>query len=189
MPAPNTSFQPWLSPRERIVWTGRPRQGLVFTDRDALLIPFSLLWTGFVVFWNAMVWIMPDAHHADGWVFRLWGLPFLVVGVYFVVGRFVHDAVVRRSILYAVTDQRILVLRGARSPKLTSLDIHRLPKLELSEHRDGTGTIAFDGENALFSVGRNGMGTWVPALGLATRFFCIDNVRSVYALIQERSRG
>jgi hypothetical protein len=38
---------------ETVVWSGRPAQGLLFTSRDWLLIPLSLLWRGFTIFWEA----------------------------------------------------------------------------------------------------------------------------------------
>ncbi|MFK5073636.1 hypothetical protein ACI4BE_29325, partial [Klebsiella pneumoniae] len=84
--------------------------------------------------------MMPTASHDQAnpvWFFKLWGLPFLIVGLYMIIGRYFHDAHIRKTVFYAVTDQRILVLRGS---KITSLDIDRLPRLELSEFRDGTGT-------------------------------------------------
>jgi hypothetical protein len=182
-------FRSYLFAGERVLWSGQPKQGLALSGRDTLFIPFSLMWGGFAIFWNFGVWFMIPDSGGDNpdWFFRLWGLPFLVIGIYLIIGRFFHDASIRKHLFYAVTNQRILVLRGLRSSKLTSLDIHHLPRLELSEHRDGTGTIAFDGDTSFFSLGgRNGFGYWVPALGSATQFFGIDNPRKVYEIIRNQ---
>jgi hypothetical protein len=181
-------FQPYLFTGERICWTGQPKQGLVLSGRDAFLIPASLMWGGFAIFWNAMVWLAPfgtKSGGGPGWLFRLWGLPFLVAGLYLIGGRFFHDAYIRKKLFYAVTDQRILVLRGS---KITSLDIHRLPRLELSEHRDGTGTLAFEGSNGVPWAGMNGFGWWLPSSSGAIRFFRIRDPRKVYQLIRNQAR-
>jgi hypothetical protein len=183
-------FRQYLFTGERILWTGQPRQGLLLSSRDALLIPFSFLWGGFAIFWNAMVWFAPfDWTNGDSspWFFRVWGLPFLVIGLYLMVGRFFHDAAIRKHLFYAVTDQRALVLRGS---KITSLDIHRLPRLELSEHRDGTGTLAFEASNlGPWGNGMNGFSWWLPALGNAAQFFRIQDPRKVYELVRNQERA
>jgi hypothetical protein len=172
--------------QERILWSGQPKQGLIFSRRDAYLIPFSLFWGGFAIFWNAMVWLAPLGGSGDGpdWFFKLWGIPFLLVGLYIMFGRFFHDAHIRKTAFYAVTDQRILVIRGS---KMTSLNIDRLPRLELSEHRDRTGTLAFEAAN-MFEGGSNGFGLWVPTMDSAIQFVRIDNPTHVYELIRNQSR-
>lgn len=172
---------------ERIVWAGQPKQGLVLGARDALLIPFSLLWGGFAIFWNASVWLIPHTQNGPDLFFRLWGLPFLAVGLYLIVGRFWHDAALRKRLTYAVTNQRIVVMRGLS--KVSSLDIHRLPRLELSEHRDATGTIDFEGNPMFSGRSMNGFGMWVPALAGGIQFFRIANARSVYEIIQKQVRA
>ena len=176
-------FRPYLLTGERILWTGRPKQGILLSARDGLLIPISLMWGGFALFWNYSVWTMGNGDDGPDWFFKLWGLPFLAAGLYIIFGRFVHDRAIRKSLLYAVTDQRVLTLRCARSPKLTSLDIRRLPRLELSEQRDGTGTIAFE-ETGLMSQRMNGFGWWVPSLGSTAQFYRIDHPRATYELIR-----
>jgi hypothetical protein len=181
-------FRPYLLGNEHILWSGQPKQGLMLTGRDALLIPFSLMWGGFAIFWNAMVWMIPsmgDGQANPGWFFKLWGLPFLVVGLYMIAGRFFHDARIRKTLFYAVTDQRVMMLRGT---KITSLDIDRLPRLELSEFRDGTGTVAFEASGNIFSYGWNGFGTWLPSLGGTAEFLRIDAPREIYEMIRNRTR-
>jgi hypothetical protein len=186
----NAPFQPYLLPGERVRWSGQPKQGILLGGRDAFLIPFSLLWGGFAIFWNAMVWLAPFGTASDdgsAWFMRLWGLPFLVIGLYMMVGRFLHDARIRKKTVYAVTDERVLVLRGA---KFISLDIQRLPRLELSEHRDGTGTLAFEAGNMMAWGGMNGFGWWLPSLsGGAAQFFRIEGPRKVYELIRSPARA
>ena len=181
-------FQPYLFAGENILWTGRPKQGLALSGRDVFLIPFSLLWGGFAIFWNVSVWTFPKTGESVDWFMPLWGLPFLIAGVYLIFGRFFHDAAIRKRLFYAVTDQRILVLRGSNSAKLKSLDIDRLPKLELTEHSDSTGTIELDGDSSFLGSRMNGFGYWTPALSNATQFFRIDHPRQVYELIRTQPR-
>lgn len=182
-------FRTYLLPGERVLWTGQPKQGLALSGRDAVLIPFSLMWGGFAIFWNVGVWTFPKTGEDTDWFMRLWGLPFLVVGLYLIIGRFIHDAWIRKRLFYAVTNQRVLILRGLNSQNLKSLDIRRLPKLDLSEHSDGTGTLEFDGDSSLFSSRRNGFGSWTPALSAASQFFRIANPRKVYGLIRDQAHS
>ena len=182
-------FRSYLLSGERILWTGQPKQGIAASGRDVMLIPFSLMWGGFAIFWNVSVWSAPEQGQGPDLFFRLWGLPFLVVGLYLIFGRFLHDAAARKRSYYAVTDQRILVLRGLISSNLRSLDIRRLPKLELSEHRDGTGTIEFEGDNSIFGSGRNGFGYWTPALSSAVQFFRIEDPRRIFELVRNQEKA
>ena len=42
-----------LARNEKLLWSGQPRGGIKFRAADALMIPFSLMWGGFAVFWEA----------------------------------------------------------------------------------------------------------------------------------------
>jgi len=115
---------------ERMVWSGRPAQGLLFTGRDWLLVPFSLLWGGFAIFWEAGVlgfWETNAKPHPISWFMSLWGIPFIVMGQYFIWGRFAWDAWLKRHTFYAITNRRVLILQEGRKRKtqFSFLDLAR----------------------------------------------------------------
>jgi hypothetical protein len=169
-----------LLPDERIVWSGAPGQGLVLTRRDILLIPFSLLWCGFAIFWTVGATGMGAPS-----LFRLWGALFICVGLYFVVGRFVVDAWVRRGTEYALTDRRALIYRSAPFSKFTAVSLSQLPDLDLVERSDGSGTIKFG--QVISAWGNRGMGAWSPSLDPTPQFIAIRDARRVFDLLQQSS--
>lgn len=177
----NETLRRQLRPSENVLWTGRPSLGFVLRPVDALLIPFSLFWGGFAIFWNVSVWTT-----SAPLFFKLFGLPFLIAGFYFIVGRFLVDQILRQRLMYAVTDRRVLILKEHANTSTTSLDLARLPALELVEHPDGSGTIRF-GSSGGWSGGRN-FSIWQPALDPTPQFIRIPSARSIYDLIQQHSR-
>ncbi len=70
-----------------LLWTGNPAQGLRFRAADLGLVPFSFLWFGFAIFWEYSA-----VSGGTPLFFRLWGVPFLLVGLYISLGRFFVDA-------------------------------------------------------------------------------------------------
>ena len=161
---------------ERIIWQGQPAQGLLFTSRDWLLIPFSLLWAGFSIFWEKMVL------EINAPIFmKLWGVPFVLIGLYLVVGRFLLDAWIRRGMYYAVTDKRVLILRSAPFSRFSAMSLDHLPDANLTENANGRGTIRFGAAASR----RGGSGfSWTPALESTPQFLAIDNARGVFDKIQ-----
>jgi hypothetical protein len=127
-----------LAPGERLLWSGRPRGGIQFRRGDALLIPFSLVWAGFAVFWE-----ISAIRAGEGSFFVFWGIPFVLVGAYFVVGRFVVDAWQRGQTAYGLTDRRaIITTRSIFSGRVVkSLPLRTLGEISLSEKSDASGTI------------------------------------------------
>ena len=122
-----------LHPGENLLWTGRPGKGHLLRKEDAFQIPFSLLWCGFAIFWEAMV-LTTDAP----WFFKLWGVPFVLVGLYLVGGRFLVELQRRKKTAYALTNQRLIERRGAT---VNTVELVNLPPVSVVQRADGTGDI------------------------------------------------
>lgn len=168
-------FAKYLAPGETVRWSGRPQQGFVLRATDALLIPFSLLWCGFALFWEAGVWSTGAPPF-----FLLWGGAFVCVGLYLVFGRFFADAYVRSKTLYALTDQRALILGGLRGDNLTTVDLRLVSEVRYKDVGASRGTIGFGPDPGPFRRG----GVWHSTSKGVPEFFRIENAASAYKLVQ-----
>lgn len=169
-----SAVQPYLLNTERVVWTGRPVKGLSFSGRDIFLVPFSVLWLGFVVYWEASVIRM-----GAGLLFVLFGAMFLSVGVFFLVGRFLVDAWVRQRTIYAITPERALVVRSGFGHRLLSAPLGG--SVRLLGQKGDRGTLEFGPPPSIFGAGQS-LGLWLPALSDSIRFEKVDNVMEAYRL-------
>jgi hypothetical protein len=165
-----------LSINERVLWSGIPRQGLMLRAADVLMIPFSLMWGGFALFWEYSV-----ISSGAPLLFRLWGMPFVLVGLHMIVGRFFLEALQRAKTDYMVTNERIIIRSGIFRRRLKSLDLRGMGEFSLTENGKGQGTIAFGVSPAgnMFS----GLSSW-PGVEAEPRFDAIADARTVYEVIR-----
>ena len=177
-------FKDRLLSGETVVWCDRPGQGIIFAPRDVLLIPFSLLWGGFAISWE--VGVLSSRAPAS---FAIFGVPFVLIGLFVVFGRFLLDAWLRSKTMYAMTERRILILRSKPWSSFTAIRLNRLPEATLKESTKGRGTIRF-GEQASLWGGRNvGFEAWIASLDPTPQFLAINDARTVFAAIQHRAQG
>jgi hypothetical protein len=130
-----------LFPGERVLWEGRPARHPLFQPADALLVPFSIMWCGFAVFWEASA--LTDDGPGPSLFRALWGIPFVLIGLYLVGGRFVVHAITSRRTRYVITDRRVLVIGGLSGTCTTSAYLSSLPPPVITVGPDGSGSLAF----------------------------------------------
>ena len=166
-----------LGAGERLLGSGRPRQGLFLRPSDAALIPFSLMWGGFAVFWEYGV-----INSSAPFFFRLWGIPFVAIGLYMIFGRFFVDTRQRAHMYYGVTSQRVLIVSGLFSREAKSLNLKTLTDVSLSERAKGAGTIYFGSPGPWWAS--SGM-QW-PGAGkqAVPSFESIERAREVYNIVR-----
>ena len=80
------------------------------------------------------------------------GAVFAVVGVYFIVGRFLVKAFRKRHTFYAVTDRRVLVLTDLGRRSLNAALIGQIPAIQKHVRTDGVGSLRFGTGGGLASM-------------------------------------
>ena len=181
---PKFQIQREIVGNEKVLWTGIPKQGIMFRGSDIFLIPFSLLWGGFAFFWEFMA--LSSIGNLDdpfGLIFPLFGIPFVLVGIYLIIGRFFVDAYIRSRTYYGLTDSRAIIIGGLFGRQIRSLNLNSTANISLKEGSDDRGTLIFgqDSAGAAFAVGGWPMGSGQKA----PRFESIAGARHVFSQIRK----
>jgi hypothetical protein len=180
------NFQPDLFRDEKVAWAGQPDPRFHFSGGDIFLVPFSLLWGGFALFWEAGVLGVLGGNGPAPTLFALWGIPFVLVGQYIIWGRFVYKAYRNRRTFYALTNQRALILTILRARRVQTVFLNQLPTIGKAVRRDGSGTVEFGSSPnwTAAAYANSGMDFFGGRSGpAAPAFYDIPDVERVYQLV------
>jgi hypothetical protein len=137
------------------------------------------MWGGFAFFWEASV-----LRQGAPLFMALWGIPFVLLGIHIIAGRFFVDAWMRSRTSYALTDQRALIISGLFSQQVKSLPLRTMSDITLKERPDGSGSIALGPSTGRYSLlagsGWPGSGRYQPPA-----FEMIENVRNVHNILRD----
>jgi hypothetical protein len=176
-----------LLPGEAERWAGTPSRRLRFSAGDLYTVPFSIMWLSFAIFWEAGV-----VGSGDGGFFVLWGIPFIAIGLYLLVGRYIYAVYRDRRTVYVITDRRVMsIVRGRAGETVLAFDRDKLNGVFMRPGRNGRGTVSFGGQ--VSSMDAAGMGTFTSGSrrygsrrdyrGYDLAFFDVANPQGVAALI------
>jgi hypothetical protein len=169
-----------LRPGETVLWSGKPKSGLVFRGLDIFLIPFSFLWCGFALFWEFMALYSEDVP----FFFALFGIPFVLIGLNMAFFRFITDANRRKNTIYGITEHRILIISGASTFKVNSLEIKAISHLSFKQKKDKTGSINFSTNN----LNLNMQNFSFPGSEMSPSLELISDVKNIYNIILDLQR-
>jgi hypothetical protein len=172
-----------LLPSETVLWSGQPSSSVIFHRQDGYLIPFSLMWGGFAIFWESMASAIaaPRHGHAAPGFFLLWGIPFVVIGQYLIWGRFLYDAWLKKRTYYAVTNKRVIALQNGFSHRTVSSNLDSLTVVVEEGGSNGTGTLRFGAQP---NWNTRGWGMWnLMTLTDTPTFVDIPDLDTVYRTV------
>ena len=177
---------------ENLLWAGRPKGGFLLRLSDVIMIPFSVFWCGFAIFWTIGASGVLEASEGGAtpinYTFPLFGLPFVIVGLYFVLGRFFVDKSQREKTTYGVSSERVIMKSGLFSSTVKSLSLSTLSEITLKERNDRSGTITF-GASQPMSAMFEGMNWWPVTNWYQSRSFdSIPDARKVFDTIRQQQK-
>jgi hypothetical protein len=172
----HSELQKELRRGERLLWAGQPGKGIRLQSSDAFQIPFAVLWCGFVATWEFGV------IQSDNWFMILWGVPFVAIGIWMLVGRLFYDAWRRSRTIYGVTSDRVLLITNTVQRSVKTVPLDGMPEISLRERRDGRGTIVLGGDrggSTWFAGNLNGGGPY----GAPPTLEWIEGARAVQEIL------
>jgi hypothetical protein len=180
-----------LESSEHLLWSGAPVTGIRFTMFDWFMIPFSLVWGGFAIVWEffaitAFIDSLEESFDLFVLIFPLFGIPFVIIGAYMMVGRFIADARQRERTFYGITDRNVIIITG-KEQNIRVLPLVSLQDVMVKERRDGSGTILLESPLANLALDDNTSSSKTkrpepPAITL------IPNVMVAYDVLLEARR-
>ena len=182
-------FQSELMNGERVYWSGQPDPAVVFSSSDIYMIPFSLMWGGFAIFWESsvlgIVKLGNRAVHGAPDFFVLWGIPFVLIGLYMIFGRFFYKVWKKKRTYYAVTDKRVLSVVQTTNRQVQAQFLNQIPVINKSVGSNGVGNLVFGNTGYGINYGNSGMDFMGRRYGpTAMAFYDIHDAEAVYQIIE-----
>ena len=149
---------------EKVIWTGKPEIRKMFSFYDRFLIPISIILAALLFLYEFMAIsnLFYSLEKYDRIVFNYLmmfciGSLFTIFGVYFLIGRFIVKMFIKKNTFYAITDNRIIIIRNGFHNKVKAKDINQLKSMDLSEIKNGVGTISFYKLPPIIKIFNNGV--------------------------------
>lgn len=185
-------FRNDLANGEYIVWAGQPVPKLI-NRSDIFLIPFSIIISGFAIFWEIMaLYAFRQTGSGMGMIFPIFGIPFILIGLYLLFGRFIYRKLKYKRTFYALTNQRVMVLNTFFGKNLRTQLLNQIPALNKSVSANGIGSITFGDTLPVYSTLFENTGVRPYGnryrYGNTMGFFNIKDVDDVYRMINDQRK-
>jgi hypothetical protein len=185
MSDPRSRILPLLRQGEQLLWVGQPDPRVRFTGADAFLVPFSVLWGGFAVVWEFMA--ITTVRQP---LFIIWGIPFVLLGLYFIFGRFIVKRRRKMATVYGLTNSRAIVCTGQRS--VADSRVAGMP-MKVDRSRDGrhvSVTFGYQGLMGFLGMYQNtGLDFFSLGMGQAVAFYDVDDTDGLLRALDQARVG
>ncbi|MCE1253815.1 MAG: PH domain-containing protein [Anaerolineae bacterium] len=169
---PATAWSDILQSDEVLIWSGIPQQGFILRRSEVLFIPLALLLTTLAAAWEfySVSTLAGVLQYND---LPLWiplvlifmactALPFVLLGLFLLFGRYFYDRSRRANTAYALTNRRVIIQSGLfKRRRIRSLALETLKKVSLHPHPNGSGSIHLTSDTWLWWL-LVGPSWWIP---------------------------
>ncbi len=120
---------------EQVLWTGKPDSGNIFAGVDRNKLSAGLLFAGV-----GSLFAFPPLFLDGDIAFTLFGMFFVIIGLYLSLGKALRNLFLRKDTLYVITNKKIIRFRGQH---IDMLKAEEMPPPDVIFHRNGNATLVF----------------------------------------------
>ncbi len=172
-------IKPYLDTNEHIVWCDRPAKLFAFTVSDLFTSIFGVFWLAFSIFWMLTAFEgSKGSNDAMLSVFPLFGLPFVLVGLYLVFFKHIVTAIKRKKIIYALTNNRALIVHTGKRQYVQEYRYENIANIQMKCDSNDIGSIFFLA--GAINYTRNGR-SYASTSGI----FGIKETKKVYKILSQ----
>ena len=139
---------------------------------------------GFAIFWTVMA-ASASSGGPMGVVFPLFGIPFILTGIFMVFILPMRNIRNRNSSIYAITDKRVYILYDNARPTLKSFEFYRLTNVTVDLLDGEIGNVRFQTGQTYTTTGRHGR--YGAATPIYDGFYNIRNAQYVFRILNEQT--
>jgi hypothetical protein len=179
------TWEPYLEKDEKLLWTGQPDPSHHFSWSDIFFIPAASFWVGtfFVYEWITLREAL--AGNISRWLFY-GGAPFVAIGIYLFIGRYIFKYYRKKSIYYAVTDRRFLVLYDGRGHKIQSANLDAISIIDETHNYSDVLSLTFGKHKTYVTPMFENTGLdLIPMISPVPSFWDIKDGEKVKELVQQ----
>ena len=175
-----------LASGEHLIWFDRPRPWAL-ARRDLPKSLFGIPFTAFAIFWVSAAYFGTSHAKESGpfEFFPLFGVPFIAVGLGLLLSP-LWSVLKARSTIYAITDERLMIIEGLRIRRVTSYTSADIQQIERTERRDGSGDVVFRRE---LPLGRRNSISFGSFNATRIGFFGVADARRVETSVRQLAQG
>lgn len=174
---------------EQLLWTGKPVKKIKLLPAERFNIVFGIFWTAFSAFWIAMAsWGTSQIEGGDAMtkIFPLFGVPFLLIGLYLVFVAPIRSKNRRKNLEYALTNKRILILYNGKTQNLQSFKYSEIQNVNFGCDELGVGVVTFSSlATTILNKGMNAKTRHFT--NNVYGFYNINDVKKVYKIFCEQT--
>lgn len=170
-------IKPYLDGRESLLWCDKPVKKIIFTLNDVFTTLFGIFWLAFSLFWVFSAYMATSETTGPSKIFPLFGIPFVLVGVYLLFFRHIVSYFKRKNIIYALTEKRVLVVHFGRSKYVQEYKYEHISNISLKTNENDVGSIYFFTGGFHYNNNRNYSST--------SGIFGIKDTKKVYKILSQ----
>ncbi|MBR2024982.1 MAG: DUF308 domain-containing protein [Clostridia bacterium] len=167
----------YLDVNEDILWCDKPFKKITFSSGDVFTTLFGVVWLSFSLFWVASAFFATKGAAGFAKVFPLFGIPFVLIGLYLLFFRHIVSYIRRKNMIYTLTSKRVMIVHTGKRQYVQEYRYEDISNIQIKCDDNDVGSIFFFSGEIRYNNGKSYSST--------SGIFGIKNTKKVYKILSQ----